>query len=153
MLLKGVGFLASTDNYIELLSIVTTFMGIFSKTLDDKVQYTSIAILSLIVSFTFLIQKLRVFGSYVLAFRRTLINSAKFMPVFLIIYVGFLLSFRVRISADVKIFNSTGSTSFLSGKISPMWHNIFFIEIDLLGSLKISMKIRILIEKWLNFRF
>lgn len=80
-----------------------------------KTQYASIAVLLLFASFTFLIQKLKVFGVYVLAFRRTLINSAKFMPVFLIVYIGFLLSFRVRVNANVEVFNSTGSTSFLSG--------------------------------------
>lgn len=64
----------------------------------------------------FLIQKLKVFGVYVLAFRRTLLNSAKFLPVFLIAYIGFILAFRVRVDTNLKYFNSTTSTSFLNGK-------------------------------------
>jgi hypothetical protein len=112
---KGFSFCTSSDNWIEILSIVTAATSIYANTLIDKTQFSSIAILSLFTNFTFLIQKLKVFGVYVLAFRRTLLNSAKFFPVFLLIYVGFLLSFRVRVNADVKIFNSTGSTSFLNG--------------------------------------
>jgi hypothetical protein len=43
-----------------------------------------------------MIQKLKGFGLYVLAFRRTLKNSAKFFPIFLLIYTGFNLSFRLQ---------------------------------------------------------
>lgn len=37
------------------------------------------------------------------------------MPVFLIVYVGFLLSFRVLVNSNVEAFNSTASLSFLTG--------------------------------------
>ena len=50
-----------------------------------------------------------------MAFRRTLANSTKFFPVFILIYTGFLLSFRARATADVKYFNSTSSTTFMRG--------------------------------------
>lgn len=98
-----------------MIAIILSLICIFSNTLALKTQYASLALLALFTTFTFLIQKLQVFGVYVLAFRRTLVNSAKFLPVFLIVYIGFLLSFRVRVNADVSVFNSTGSTSFLQG--------------------------------------
>ncbi len=104
-----------TDNWFESCSLILVLLAVFANSLAMKTQYSSVAVLLLFTNFTFLIQKLRVFGVYVLAFRRTLVNSAKFMPVFLIVYVGFLLSFRVRVNANVNVFNSTGSTSFLSG--------------------------------------
>ncbi len=90
-------------------------MALLSNQLTQKTQYSSIAILSLFTTFTFLIQKLKVIGVYVLAFRRTLLNSTKFLPVFLIIYTGFILSFRVRVDTNLQYFNSTTSASFLSG--------------------------------------
>lgn len=111
---KGLSFFFS-DSAVELIAIVLSLICIFSNTLALKTQYASLALLALFTTFTFLIQKLQVFGVYVLAFRRTLVNSAKFLPVFLIVYIGFLLSFRVRVNADVSVFNSTGSTSFLQG--------------------------------------
>jgi len=95
-------------------------MALLSEKLAQKTQLSSIAILSLFTTFTFLIQKLKVIGVYVLAFRRTLLNSSKFLPVFLIIYTGFILSFRVRVDTNLQYFNSTTSTSFLSGIIMMM---------------------------------
>jgi len=112
---KGIRFVMETDNWFEAWSIIFSLIAVFTDTLAMKTQYASIAVLLLFANFTFLIQKLRIFGVYVLAFRRTLVNSAKFMPVFLIVYIGFLLSFRVRVNSNVSVFNSTGSTSFLSG--------------------------------------
>ena len=108
----------SFDNLIEVSSIVLSIIALFSESLDTKTQYASLAVLLLMTTFIGLIQKLRVFGVYVLAFRRTLVNSAKFLPVFLIVYTGFLLSFRVRVNSEVKVFNSTGSTSFLQGYLN-----------------------------------
>ena len=119
---KGLSFFFG-DSVVELMSIVLTLICIFSQTLALKTQYASVALLALFTTFTFLIQKLQVIGVYVLAFKRTLVNSAKFLPVFLIVYVGFLLSFRVRVNADVSVFNSTGSTSFLQGMPIHLTHD------------------------------
>ena len=107
------------------MALAFTCISLFSKRLAVKTQYSSIAILCLFTSFMFLIQKLKVFGVYVLAFRRTLLNSAKFLPVFLIAYIGFILAFRVRVDTNLKYFNSTTSTSFLNGKFKQL-NEIFF---------------------------
>ena len=103
-------------NWLEIMSLVFTSIVLYSNQLSQKTQYSSIAILSMFTYFTFLIQKLKVIGVYVLAFRRTLLNSAKFLPVFLIIYTSFILSFRVRVDSNLLYFNSTASASFLNGK-------------------------------------
>ena len=70
--------------------------GILSNELTVKLECSSVAVLSSFIVFTFLIQKLRVIGLYVLAFRRTLINSAKFFPIFLLVFIGFNLSLRLQ---------------------------------------------------------
>ena len=121
---QGLSYIISMVNWLEILSILSTSMVLFSRQLSLKTQYSSIAILSMFTYFTFLIQKLKVIGVYVLAFRRTLLNSAKFLPVFLIIYTSFVLSFRVRVDSELFYFNSTASASFLNGKylkISFFW--------------------------------
>lgn len=97
---------------------MTTTISLASNRLEEKTQCSSIAILTLFTSFTFMIQKLKVIGVYVLAFRRTLLNSTKFMPVFLVIYTGFVLSFRVRVDTKMEYFNSTTPKSFLNGKLN-----------------------------------
>ncbi len=115
LLSDGLTFFTSLINWIELVAIVFTFLALFFNTLQMRTQFAAVAVLSMFISFVFLIQKLQVIGIYVLAFRRTLINSGKFMPVFLIVYIGFLLSFRVLVNSNVAAFNTTASTSFLTG--------------------------------------
>jgi ankyrin repeat protein len=111
ILVDGLSFIASIENWLELFTYVITYMTLLSRDLNSKLTYCSIAILSSFVVFSFLIQKLRVFGLYVLAFRRTLQNSAKFFPIFIMIYVGFNLSFRLRTHFGVSYYNTTGTAS------------------------------------------
>ena len=113
ILIDGLAFFVSFQNWFE---IATYFLALTSLVIDDigvKLTYSSIAILLAYIVFIFLIQKLKVFGLYVLAFRRTLQNSAKFFPIFLLIYTGFNLSFRLRTHFGVSYYNTTGTASII----------------------------------------
>jgi len=115
ILSDGLIFFASLINWFEVLAIVFTFLALLFTTLQMRTQFAAVAVVFMFTSFVFLIEKLRVIGIYVLAFRRTLINSGKFLPVFIIVYTGFLLSFRVLVNSNVGAFNTTVPTSFLTG--------------------------------------
>jgi hypothetical protein len=80
ILIDRLSFFSSMQNWAEITSYVLALIAVGSNDLDTKLSISSLALLLSFIVFSFLIQKLRVFGLYVLAFRRTLSNSAKFFP-------------------------------------------------------------------------
>ena len=107
ILVDRFSFFVSLQNWAEVGTFLMAFWAIVADSLALKLNLCSIAVLSSFIVFSFLIQKLKVFGLYVLAFRRTIQNSAKFFPIFFLIYIGFNLSYRVRTNFGVEFFNTT----------------------------------------------
>lgn len=107
LVLEGFSYFSSLQNIAEMLTYTLSIISLVSTNYNVKAAYGSLAILFAFLVFPLYIQKLKVFGVYVVAFLRTLSNSAKFFPVFLIIYVGFMLSFRIRSNYGVSFFDST----------------------------------------------
>lgn len=106
--IDGLAYFLSLQNLLELFTYSTALISLFSNSYYMQSAYGSVAVLCAFIAFPLYIQKLKIFGLYVVAFRRTLANSAKFFPIFLIIFTGFILSFRIRSNFDVTYFNSTG---------------------------------------------
>ena len=113
VLIDGLAYLTSLQNWFEMSAYALALASILLEDIISKLTYASMGILMAYIVFIFLIQKLRVFGLYVLAFKRTLGNSAKFFPIFLLIYTGFNLSFRLRTHFGVSYYNITGSASII----------------------------------------
>ena len=105
--LDGLSYFLSLQNLIELFTYVTALLSLFSKSYYYQSAYGSIAVLFAYIVFPLFIQKLKMFGVYVVAFLRTLKNSAKFFPIFFFMFTGFILSFRIRSNFEVSYFNST----------------------------------------------
>lgn len=106
--LDGLSYFISLQNMIEIATYVTSLISLLSRNYYTQSAYGSIAVLFAFILFPLFIQKLKMFGLYVVAFRRTLANSAKFFPIFLIMFTGFILSFRIRSNFGVSYSNSTG---------------------------------------------
>lgn len=113
ILIDRLSFFASLQNWAEMATYIMAFATLWTSTPETKLNICSLALLLSFIVFSFLIQKLKVFGLYVLAFRRTLTNSAKFFPIFFLVYFGFILSFRLRTHFGVTYFNSTTGMSFV----------------------------------------
>jgi hypothetical protein len=96
ILVDKLSYFNSLENFLEIFTFICALIGIVSNHFLTKLMFSSIAVLASFIVFTFLIQKLRGFGLYVLAFRRTLSNSTKFFPIFLLVFIGFNLSFRLQ---------------------------------------------------------
>lgn len=107
LVLEGFSYFSSLQNIAEMLTYTLSIISLVSTNYNIKAAYGSLAILFAFLVFPLYIQKLKVFGIYVVAFLRTLSNSAKFFPVFLIIYIGFMLSFKIRSNYGVSYFEST----------------------------------------------
>ena len=133
--LDGFSYFLSLQNTLEILTYITSLISLASRNYYTQSSYGSIAVLFAFIVFPFFIQKLRMFGIifsiiirrlksvlsynlkfigalliglYVVAFRRTLTNSAKFFPIFLIMFAGFILSYKIRSNFGVSYSNSTG---------------------------------------------
>lgn len=105
--LDGLNYFLSLQNLIELFTYILAVLSLFSSNYYMQSSYASVAVLLAFIVFSLFTQKLKMFGLYVVAFHRTLANSAKFFPIFLIIFTGFILSFRIRSNFGVSFFNST----------------------------------------------
>ena len=105
--LDGLSYFLSLQNLIELFTYMTATLSLSSNSFSTQSTYGSIAVLFAFICFPLFIQKLKMFGLYVVAFRRTIENSAKFFPVFFIIFIGFILSFKIRSNFGVSYSNST----------------------------------------------
>lgn len=108
--LDGFSYFSSIQNLLEIFTYVSALISLHSNTYYLQSAYGSITVLCSFIAFPLFIQKVKVFGVYVVAFKRTLANSAKFFPVFVIFFVGFILSFKIRSNFDVSY--STNSTSY-----------------------------------------
>jgi hypothetical protein len=111
VLVDGLAFFSSIQNIGECVSLVLALVAVFSPRSETKLNASSITVLMSFIVFSFLIQKLKMFGLYVLAFKRTVQNSTKFFPIFFLIYMGFTLSFNIRTYFGVTYFNSTAGYS------------------------------------------
>jgi len=105
--LDGCAYFLSYQNLIEIFTYFTSVVALVSTSYTVQSAYGSVAVLCAFLLFPLYIQKLKMFGLYVVAFRRTLTNSAKFFPIFLIMFTGFILSFNIRTHFGVKYFNTT----------------------------------------------
>lgn len=105
--LDGCVYFMSYQNLIESFTYLMSLISLMSTNYTVQSAYGSVAVLCAFLLFPLYIQKLKMFGLYVVAFRRTLTNSAKFFPIFLIMFTGFVLSFNMRTHFGVKYFNST----------------------------------------------
>lgn len=117
LVLTGIfGYFFKIETWIGITTIVLSFLSVTYQDLALKIAFCSISLIFIYLQFALLIQKVRFFGLYVLAFRGTIKNSAKFFPIFLLIYAGFVLSFRVRTAtSDIPYFNDTAPEVFIKG--------------------------------------
>jgi transient receptor potential cation channel subfamily A protein 1 len=103
----GLSYLTKTQNVVEFITYGMSMVSLLSDDVRIKSDYGSLAIVFAFILFPLYMQKLKLIGIYVVAFLRTLTNSAKFFPVFLIIYIGFIFGFKIRSNFGVTYFNST----------------------------------------------
>ncbi len=70
--LDGLSYFLSSQNLIEIFTYTISLMSLLSHNYHLQSAYGAIAVLSAFILFPLFIQKLKVFGLYVVAFRRTL---------------------------------------------------------------------------------
>lgn len=73
--LDRLSYFTSLQNWLESFTYIGALVACLSSDMNTKSAYASLSILSSFIVFSFLIQKVQLFGVYVLAFRRTLMNS------------------------------------------------------------------------------
>ena len=114
-LMDGFSFLVSFEGWVEMSSYILALISIVFQDIETKSLYSSVAVILAFFNLAFLIQKLGMFGVYVMAFKRTVKNSLTFLPIFGIIFIGFLISFRVRMASDMTYFNATTTSVLIKG--------------------------------------
>lgn len=88
--------LMDLQNWIEIATIICAALSVNSNDFPTQSAYGSIAVLFSFIVFPFHLKKLKIFGVYVVALLKTLTTSAKFLPIFLILSLGFVLTFYMR---------------------------------------------------------
>ena len=89
-------FFLSVANLIEIMVNVTALICIMSSDRAVKSGNGTAAVLLTFFLFPLYLQKVKAVGIYVVALLRTISNSIKFSPIFIILLVGFILTFNMR---------------------------------------------------------
>ncbi len=107
LLLNGITYVLSLKNWIELLTYVGVFVSLTTTDLDTQATYGSLSILAAYFVLPLKMLKIRYIGLYVVAFTRTLKNTAKFFPIFVMMLSGFFLAFKIRANFGIRLFSVT----------------------------------------------
>jgi uncharacterized BrkB/YihY/UPF0761 family membrane protein len=75
LIIEGLAYFVSMENVLEMITYGLTLSSLLSDDYSDKSSYGSVAVLFAFLVFPLYIQKVKVFGVYVVAFCRTLKNS------------------------------------------------------------------------------
>ena len=93
-----INYFSSVDNWFQLTALIITIISLAPR-LDPKVKVAigSFSILFAWICMSLFFQDMELFslGRYIVAFRKTIQNSFKFMPFFAMICLGFFFSFKV----------------------------------------------------------
>ncbi|CAF0731980.1 unnamed protein product [Brachionus calyciflorus] len=98
----------SIDNWLEILAFLFNILS-FLPIDNCQSAFGSLAVLLGWISFSFFFQMIGLckIGSYSVALRKTIQNSFKFLPFFLMIYIGFLSAFKIRENFGIMYYNNT----------------------------------------------
>lgn len=155
LITEGFSYFRRFDNIIELLTYILTFMFLIPlphefcdymghsndhfELQGDLIvfhrchlqwQIGSVSILLAWIVFVFFIEKLKIFGKYIVMFHKVLINSFQFFPVFFLFIFGFALSFSMLFGNKHKDFDKvpTAIMKTLSMMIGELDFTEIFIE-------------------------
>ena len=101
-----IAYFLSFENWLEVSTYASIIVALHSN--NDHltaIQFGSWAVLSACITFPLYLQKLRVFGVYVVAILKTIKNSAKFFPIFFVMLTGFYMAFFMRYSFGMVLNN------------------------------------------------
>lgn len=108
---EGFPYLLSLQNLIEVSTYFMSLISLLSIYYYYQTNFASVAILLAYIILPAYLQKFKCIGIYVIALKRTLINSTKLTPIFLMLFTGFLLSFKLRSNFGVT-YSESESNSF-----------------------------------------
>ena len=126
-------YFSSVDNWFQLTTLICAIISIFPL-VDSSVQIASgsFSVLFAWVSTSLFFQNLQIFGlgRYIVAFRKTIQNSFKFMPFFLIICVGFFFAYKIGDKLEYR-------QNILPNEYDPKSSNFLGIITMMIGDLRI----------------
>lgn len=110
--LDGTSYFLSLQNLTEMSTYIMSLISLLSIYYYTQSNFGSIAILFSYILLPIFLQKFKSIGVYVITLKRTIFNTTKLFPVFLILFMGFVLSFKVRESFGVDYSDSSDSFSY-----------------------------------------
>ena len=99
-------YFLSLQNIVEVSTFCLSLVSLLHSDVEMRTSFASISVLMSFMLFPLYIEKVSSVGIYVVAFKRTLANSAKFFPIFLILFTGFVFSFNLRTNFNVVYYKS-----------------------------------------------
>jgi hypothetical protein len=110
--LDGTSYFLSLQNLTEMSTYIMSLISLLSIYYYTQSNFGSIAILFSYILLPIFLQKFKSIGVYVITLKRTIFNTTKLFPVFLILFMGFVLSFKVRESFGVDYSDSSDSFTY-----------------------------------------
>jgi Leucine-rich repeat (LRR) protein len=110
---EKLAYFFSIKNWLEFITYGSSLVIIFIIKFENLQEITGLfGSMSILFGFIVLILRLEKnsnFGAYVVAFRRSFVNTVRTLPFILLLFVGFIFSFKIRSRNGVKIFSTNGN--------------------------------------------
>jgi len=110
---EKLAYFFSIKNWLEFITYGSSLVIIFIIKFENLQEITGLfGSMSILFGFIVLILRLEKnsnFGAYVVAFRRSFVNTVRTLPFILLLFVGFIFSFKIRSRNGVKYFSTNGN--------------------------------------------
>jgi len=113
-------FFINFKNSIEICNYVCVLVCVNSPDYSTQSAYGSVAVCLSFIVFPLYLQKLKLFGVYVLALIKVVSTSIKFLPIFFILLTGFILTFTMRKSFGVSFTDEMNHFEYTATKTLAM---------------------------------
>ncbi len=99
-------FFLSVQTYMELFTYACLTSSVLATNFSTQSDLATFTVLGAFFTFPLYLEKVQLFGLHVLALKKTLYNSLKFMPLLGLLLAGFILAFNLRLSSGVSYFKT-----------------------------------------------
>ena len=110
ILVNSFRFLLRFETWLEITMLITALISLTGTQLENKVNFSTLTLIVGVIHFVLLLQMVNLIGLYVIAFKQCCVKSLKLLPLFCLILIVFVVSYKAQLQLKpVYLWNETNS--------------------------------------------
>jgi hypothetical protein len=97
ILVNSFRFLLRFETWLEITMLTTALISITSTQFEHKINFSTLTLIVGVIHFLLLLQMVSLIGLYVIAFKKCCLKSLKLLPLFCLVVIVFIVSFRAQL--------------------------------------------------------